>query len=528
MKIIWNKINWANYNFIVFDLQCKIFNSSRREKNFKIETRILQKQLLNTQEAKAVAIRKVTQDNRKKITAGIDGIKNLTSIERVALLRGMQLDGSVSPICKGVFTIEDRAKQALIHLALEPEWEAVFETNSYGNRPGYCAADAKWVVTRQLQGAPKFILDADIKNCFENINHDYLLSKLKQSRMISMQIKSWLETGILTKDEEDISENILGIPKDGFLSPLLLNIALHGMENKIKEKFGSKLKLIRYTDNFLVIGKELNDVENSKAVIESFLKPIGLELSEKTIVKHSMNVFEGRSPGTDFVGFHFKNVACSVHRGVKSTQGVCQPFRQQCFPSKESVQKHKINLKSVIKKYKNVPLEVFIGSLSSIIQGWTKYFSVSQSTKTFSEIDGWLFKKLWKWSVKRHKSAAAAKEKCWSIDGWKFGFKDKDKIFILKRHDQTPVKNHIKIQANASIYDGNLLYFAKRIVSRNSRISKLNGLFKKQEYKCKICNFYFKPTDLIEIHHEKSNEVRTGKIQLVHNFCHDLVHGENS
>lgn len=373
MENIWNKINWAEYDLIVYNLQCKIFESSRKEKNLEIKiiTRVLQKRLLNLQEAKAIAIRKVTQDNK-----GIDAIKSLTVVEKVKLLSKMRLDNSVNSIRKirpvGILTIEDIAKQALVLLALEPEWEALFEINSYGHRPGYSEADAKWAITRQLQGAPKFILDADIEGCFSNIDHDYLLDKLKQSRMVSMQIKSWLKAGILqsiNKDKVYTPENIVITQQSGVLSPLLSNIALHGMENKIQKKFGNKLKLIRYSYDFLIIGKELNDIKESKIMIENFLKPIGLKLSEeKTSIKHSLNVFEDRTPGVNFLGFHFKNISCSVHLGVKSTRGVNQTFRQQCFPSKKSVEKHKINLKKTIAKYKNAPLEYFIEQLSSIIR----------------------------------------------------------------------------------------------------------------------------------------------------------------
>jgi len=543
MEKIWNKIDWTRVEFMVYDLQSKIFQSSKKERNCKqkIVTRNLQKQLLNLAEAKMMSVRKVTQDNRDKVTAGVDGVKTLNNFERIELLSKLHLDGSSNAIRRvliskkdekprtlGITTVKDRAKQALVLLALEPEWEALFETNSYGYRPCYSVADAKWAITRQIQGLPKYILDGEIKGCFDKINHDYLLEKLNQSNMISTQIKSWLKAGIFC-DFKNVESNIEKTPEGGILSPLLSNIALHGMENAVKSKFGEKLKLIRYSDDFLVLGKNLEDVKESKIIIENFLKPIGLELScEKTSISHSLEVFENKSPGVNFLGFHFKNISCSKHLGVKSTRGVKQTFIQQCIPSCESVRTHKNSLKALVSKYKNAPLEAVINQLSLKIRGWTEYFCISQSTKTFSQLDGWFFKVLWKWSVKRYKSSTKAKEKCFSVDGWKFGFKTKDKIFILKRHDQTKVKNHIKIQANASIYDSQLLYFAKRVSLSNSRVSQLNGLFKKQEFKCGICHALFKPTDKIEIHHVIKDFEKTGEIQLLHNFCHDRIHSSNS
>ena len=543
MEKMWNKINWTKIEFMIYDLQCKIFQSSKKEQNCKqkIATRTLQKQLLNLEEAKMISVRKVSQDNRGKNTLGVDGMKTLNNLERIELLSKLHLDGSSDTIRRvfiskknkkldavGISTIKDKAKQSLVLLALEPEWEAVFETNNYGNRPCYSAADAKWAITRQIQGLPKYILDAGIKGCFENVNHEYLLEKLNQSNMVTNQIESWLKAGIL-RDFKNLEPNKKETPPSGVISPLLSNIALHGMENLVKNKFGEKLKLIRYSDAFLVFGKNLEDVKASKLIIEEFLKPIGLELSQnKTSIKHSLNVIEGKSPGVNFLGFNFKNISCSKHQGVKSTQGVKQAFIQQCIPSSESVRTHKFCLKALLSRYKNAPLESVVNQLSLKIRGWTEYFRISQSTKTFSQLDGWLFNLLWKWSVKRYKSAADAKARCFSVEGWKFGFKNKDKTFILKRHDQTKVKNHIKIKANASIYDGQLLYFAKRVPLNNSHVSKLNGLFKKQEFKCKFCHAFFKPTDIIEIHHVIKDFKKTGEIQFLHNFCHDKIHSSNS
>jgi RNA-directed DNA polymerase len=116
-------------------------------------------------------------------------------------------------------------------MALEPEWEACFEPNSYGFRPGYSTADCKWAVTRQIQGAPKYFLDADIEGCFDNIQHEYLLRKLNTTNMYRNQIRAWLKAGILDHTEKEAGPpNETGTPQGGIISPLLSNIALHGME----------------------------------------------------------------------------------------------------------------------------------------------------------------------------------------------------------------------------------------------------------------------------------------------------------
>jgi len=540
--IIWNKINWTEIELIVYNLQRKIFLSSVNCNSLekKIKIRQLQESLIKTEEAKLLAIRKVTQDNRGKSTAGVDGIKCLLPDQRIDLLSKLQLDGKTDLIKRifipqingkirplGIPTIRDKVKQTLVLLALEPEWESRFEINSYGYRPCYSVADVKWIITRQIQGGPKYVLDGDISGCFDNINHEYLIKKLDQTKMISNQINNWLKAGILQKnDNECPEENLNGTPQGSPLSPLLSNIALHGVENFVKDRLNNKVKLIRYSDNFLVFGNKLNEIIESKKLIQEFLQPIGLKLSEeKTQIIHTMDKLENKQPGFNFLGFHFVNLKSSINRGVKNTKGIKQPFIQKCVPSKESIFRHKNNLKKLLEKHKNSPLKAIIGKLSAKIQGWTNYFSISQSTKTFSQLDGWLWKRLWRWSVKRYKNANNAKIACWSVNGWKFGFKQKDQTFILKRHDQTKVKNHIKIKPGASIYNGELEYFAKRVSLTNSRIMRMNGLFKKQNYKCTKCNNFFKPTDIIEIHHTLTEQkLKTGKIEFVHGFCHDKIH----
>jgi len=215
-----------------------------------------------------------------------------------------------------------------------------------------------------------------------------------------------------------------------------------------------------------------------------------------------MDTHEGKKPGFDFLGYHYVNHKCSVHRGVKSTKGVNNTFRQWTGPSQKSVKKHKESLKDLMQKYKNSPLKAFIGAFSAKIKGWTNYFAISQCTEMITRLDGWLWKRLFKWSVKRHKTTRNALHQCWSVKGWKFGFIKGVKTFILNRHDQTKVKTHIKIMAGASIYNGDLEYFAKRVSLGNSRVARMKGLFNKQRYKCTKCKILFKPTDIIEIHHQ--------------------------
>jgi RNA-directed DNA polymerase len=410
-------------------------------------------------------------------------------------------------------------------MALEPEWESRFEVNSYGFRPGYSAADAKWVVARQLQGASKYFLDADIKG---RIDHDYLLSKLNNSRMFKRQIEAWLKAGIMAESEEDSYD----INEGGVISPLLMNIAFHGLENKLLAHFTKRyaVKVVRYADRVVIFFKTLEDVLEAKEIVSQFLKPIGLSLSDKSRIGHSMERLPGieRPPGLDFLGFNFVNGKCSIHRGVKSTQGKKQLFKLITRPSRDAVAEHKANLRVTLKKVKSAPLGKVIERMASVMREWTWYQSVTQCHKTFSKMDSWLWKRLWKWACRRYKGRKIAKLKCFSVKGWKFGFIDrKTNIPMgLSRHDQTKVRKHVKVKPGASIYDSSLaLYFAKRIPDSHPRSKNLRGIFVKQNYSCPVCQNQFRPDDVIELHHVlDAKGKRTKDLQWTHAHCHDQLH----
>nr|YP_009495543.1 reverse transcriptase [Psammoneis japonica]AWQ64273.1 reverse transcriptase [Psammoneis japonica] len=386
-------------------------------------------------------------------------------------------------------------------------------------------------IARQLQGGSKYFLDADIKGCFDNINHEYLLEKLNTFKMFESQIRAWLKVGIMADmPEESFDENETGTPQGGVISPLLMNIALHGLEEQLVIVFKrNEIKVIRYADDFVIFGKTLEIVHRAKEIVKQFLKPIGLELSEKKPrIGHSMEQKPGTEgpPGLDFLGFHFRNISCSVHRGVKSTQGKKQLFKLITHPSKDAVKRHKSNLRFILGKHKKAPLGRVIERLASCIRGWTWYHSVTQCHRTFSKLDAWLWDRLWRWAIRRYRGRRNAKLKCFSVQGWKFGYLEKGKPRTLNRHDQTKVRRHVKIKPGASIYDSSLvLYFAGRIPFAHPRSKSLLSLFKKQQYSCPTCGHWFMPSDIIELHHViDNNGKRTGQLQFIHAHCHDRVH----
>lgn len=202
--------------------------------------------------------------------------------ERYQLAKNLRIHGKAKPVKRiyipkpgkdevrplGIPTLEDRALQALVKFALEPEWEAYFEPNSYGFRPGRNCHDAISQIKISLERSPKYVLDADISKCFDSINHDYLLDKLALKGKLRQQIKAWLEAGYIAFPNKEIEFTNLGTPQGGVISPLLANIAFHGLENSLKE--GQKqyfstgtvrsksqkkraLTVVRYADDFIVM-----------------------------------------------------------------------------------------------------------------------------------------------------------------------------------------------------------------------------------------------------------------------------------
>jgi len=253
----WNQVNWRKLERKIYKLQKRIYRASQRGD---VKTvRGLQKMLMNSWSARALSVRRVSQDNQGKKTAGVDGLKSLTPKQRLTLICELNMGYKVSPTRRvwipkpgteekrplGIPTMKDRALQSLVNLALEPEWEAKFESNSYGFRPGRSCHDAIEAIYIAINQKAKYVLDADIAKCFDRIDHEALLNKLNTFPTIRRQIRAWLKAGVMdNKQYFDTSE---GTPQGGVISPLLANIALHGLEERIKQAFPKMTHTMRET-----------------------------------------------------------------------------------------------------------------------------------------------------------------------------------------------------------------------------------------------------------------------------------------
>ncbi|MEC4896383.1 MAG: group II intron reverse transcriptase/maturase [Oscillatoria sp. PMC 1051.18] len=563
----WDDINWRKAERAVYKLQKRIYAASRRGDVKQV--RKLQKTLMSSWSNKVLSVRKVTQDNRGKKTAGVDGIKVLSPEARMNLIGQLKITGKSKPTRRvwipkpgkdekrplGIPTIHDRALQNVVKMALEPEWEAQFEPNSYGFRPGRNCHDAIWSIKNSIQTKPKFVLDADIAKCFDRINHLALLQKLGYTGKIRQQIKAWLKSGVI--DQGVFTATSEGTMQGGVISPLLANIALHGLEQRIKEfaktldmrrndkpnsqiSWQQKVKsltFIRYADDFVLIHKDLSVVQRCRELISEWLKDIGLELKpSKTRIAHTLNseLSEDGLAGFDFLGYHIRQFPVgkhrsSIHPSTKEKLG----FRTLITPSKDACKKHQLELKRVINKHKYSHQALLIKELNPIIRGWTNYyqFSNAQTVGELTRQDYLLFQKLRAWSRHRTGDWYKARRKYWTKIG------NKNWVFATRQGDANPLRllthtefgssgsEYVKVKGEDSPFNGNLVYWSTRMGKHPNMPTRKASLLKKQKGKCPWCCLHFREEDTLEVDHILATALG-GKdtyknLQLLHGHCHD-------
>ena len=450
-------------------------------------------------------------------------------------------------------TMYDRAVQAVVKAIVEPEWEAKFEPNSYGFRPGRSAHDAIKQIKLCIQTKAKYVLDADIMKCFDRINHEVLLKRLGLKGKVRQQVKAWLKSGVI--EQEALTATSEGTPQGGVISPLLANIALHGIEYAIAKEFPASKKgylygsarlygrvdvsapvVVRYADDFVVLCDEKRIVERCREIISEWLKEVGLELKpEKTRLTHTFNeeLSEDGVAGFDFLGHHIQQYPAGKYRANLNTHEKSLGFNTIITPTKKKSKEHQEHVKRIIIRHRSkTPQESLIKDLNPVIRGWTQYYRNSdvQNVGELSRQDYLTYLKLRRWAKRRCGSASAGFKKYWTAIGgrnWVFAAKKGSaNTFRLFEHSsiECSSKDYVKVKGDKSPYDGDLVYWSTRMGRHPELSSRKAGLLKKQKGKCCLCGLYFRDEDVMEVDHKiaiaLSGRDEWTNLQLLHRHCH--------
>lgn len=531
----WHAINWHLVQRKVRGLQVRIAQATKEGQWRQVQK--LQRLLTHSFAARALAVRRVTE-NRGKNTPGVDGelwstpTSKWKAIERLKRtgyrpkpLRRVYIpkaNGKRRPL--GIPTMLDRAMQALYLLALEPVSETTADRNSYGFRPQRSTADAieQCFINLSRKNSAEWVLEGDIRGCFDNISHDWLLAHVPMDKQV---LQKWLKAGYMESNRLNPTE--AGTPQGGIISPVLANLALDGLEKVLEEHFGekntkksykTKVNYVRYADDFIITGISKELLENEvKQLVEAFLAKRGLQLSaEKTVVTHISN-------GFDFLG-----------QNIRKYNG-----KLLIKPSRKNMRNFLTKVRDVIKRNPTVRTETLIMQLNPLFRGWANYHRHVVAKETYNYVDYRVWKLLWQWCRRRHSNRRKRwiKEKYFKKVGsrsWVFqGVRsDGEKISLFYTND-TPIKRHTKIQAEANPYDPQFeQYFEKRLehLWKSSTVirRKLYGLWMEQDKRCLVCHHLITQESDWVIHHlirrVDGGSDNLSNLVVLHPTCHQQLH----
>lgn len=539
----WHAISWQQVNRNVRRLQVRIVKATQDKRWNKVKA--LQRLLTHSYSGKALAVRRVTENSGKR-TSGIDKVLWDTPDGKFSAIRQLKQRGykplplrrvyipkgnnQMRPL--GIPAMRDRAMQALFLLALDPVAETTGDTHSYGFRLGRSTADAieQCFCVLAKKASPDWVLEADIKSCFDQISHDWLLANIPMDNTI---LGKWLKAGFIENATFHLTQ--AGTPQGGIISPVLANMALDGLDAALRQQFprkyeGGKLRgyypkvhMIRYADDFIITGRSPEQLKEVQALVQEFLKERGLTLSpEKTKITHI-------DQGFDFLGQTIRK-----HKGKLLIK-----------PSKKNVQAFLHKFQAFLHANKQTSAGALIARLNPKIKGWANYHRYVVSSRVFGKVDAEIFHKLWRWSLRRHPGKARKwiRRKYFGQVGnrqWVFQgvFTDRAgvrKVSHLFSPTQVPIRRHRKIKGKANPYDPEWEpYFEHRLDAKMQNDLQghwqLLNLWKEQEGLCLVCNQAITRLTGWHSHHivwrchggidGNSNRV------LLHPNCHHQLHSQ--
>jgi RNA-directed DNA polymerase len=497
----WEAIDWATHEGNVRRLRQRIFTAVQDGDLAKV--RNLQKLMLRSWSNTLVSVRQVTQRNAGRVTAGVDGVVALTGPDRMAMavlvhqtvsswrprpVRRVFIPKAGNPAKLrplGIPVIADRCHQGRVRNALEPEWEARFEPRSYGFRPGRSCQDAIQAIFVTCKGPMAkrvWALDADLAAAFDRIDHDRLLEEIGSFPARDM-IAGWLKAGVFEAGK-GFSPTEEGTPQGGVISPVLLNVALHGLEKAAGVRYLTSGKnagnvqagspvVIRYADDLVALCHSREQADQVKARLGEWLAPRGLTFNQDktTIVP--------LEEGFDFLGFNVRRYAGKLL--IK--------------PSKAAVKRIRSRLAVEMRTLRGSNATAVLAKIAPITRGWATYYRAVVSKDVFSSLDDYLWKLTYKWAKHGHQN----KPRTWIVrryfgqfnpargDRWVFG--DRVSGAYLPKISWTQIVRHVMVPGTASVDDPALApYWADR---RRKKTPPLDGatlnLLKKQDSRCPLC-----------------------------------------